>query len=280
MTHRLSLRIIFFSIGLILLLTLLLRIGNAQTAPNQSRTPVLVELFTSEGCSSCPPADALLAKLSRDQPVASAQIIILGEHVDYWDHLGWRDRFSSAQYTERQRQYGSRLKVDDIYTPQMVVNGSEQFVGNDAAHALRAIAQASHTAKLSLSLSRPTTNGRRITSSDLRPDAAPANSGRPLRRTGRPLRLHQRPPRRKRRPPPPARWRRTHPRTRRQPKRSRLWPPSLRPRPPQRLRPRQHATGRLRPATRPGSGPRRRLHCCHAIILPIAESSALAEHLE
>lgn len=168
MDNKPSLRTIILSIGLILLLTLLFRMGNAQTAPNRTRTPVLVELFTSEGCSSCPPADALLAKLSHDQPVASAQIIILGEHVDYWDHLGWRDRFSSAQYTERQREYGSRLEVDDIYTPQMVVNGSEQFVGNDAAHALRAItqaSQASRTPRLSLALSRPTMNGRRLSAS-------------------------------------------------------------------------------------------------------------------
>ena len=153
-----------------------MRIGNAQTPPDQSRTPVLVELFTSEGCSSCPPADALLAKLSRDQPVASAQIIILGEHVDYWDQLGWHDRFSSAQYTERQRQYGTRFKVDDIYTPQMVVNGSEQFVGNDAAHALRAIAQASRPTQRSSSPSlNPWSNGHRVSASVSTADAALAN---------------------------------------------------------------------------------------------------------
>ena len=163
MTMRFQLHPIALGIALIAFLPCL---AEAQTAPRQNRTPVLVELFTSEGCSSCPPADALLAKLSRDQPVATAEIIVLGEHVDYWDHLGWQDRFSSPRYTERQRQYGSRFKVDDIYTPQMIVNGSDQFVGNDAAHALRAITHASQSAQAArLSLSRPVVNGHSISAS-------------------------------------------------------------------------------------------------------------------
>jgi hypothetical protein len=132
----------------------------AQTA-KADRTPVLVELFTSEGCSSCPPADALLAKLDRIQPVAGAEIIVLGEHVDYWDE-DWRDRFSSHQYTERQNQYSSRLHFDGPYTPQMIVDGTDQFVGNDGPHALRAIQHAAQTTKLPLTLSRPVVDGNRI----------------------------------------------------------------------------------------------------------------------
>src|SRR5580765_5683547 len=121
-------------------------VGGAQTSQT-GRTPVLVELFTSEGCSSCPPADALLAKLDRDQPVNGTEIIVLGEHVDYWDNGGWHDRFSSHQYTDRQTQYSARLKFDDVYTPQMIVDGTDQFVGNDASHALRSIQRAAQSSK-------------------------------------------------------------------------------------------------------------------------------------
>jgi hypothetical protein len=128
-------------------------------------TPVLVELFTSEGCSSCPPADALLAKLDHDQPVTGAEIIVLGEHVDYWDELGWHDRFSSHQYTDRQTQYSRRIGVDDVYTPQMIVDGTVQFVGNDASHALRAIQHAAQSSKLNLTLSQPVVDGRTISAS-------------------------------------------------------------------------------------------------------------------
>jgi hypothetical protein len=140
------------------------RTSAAQTAQT-NRTPVLVELFTAEGCSSCPPADALLAKLDHGQPIDGAEIIVLGEHVDYWDNLGWHDRFSSHQYTERQNQYCGRLRVEGPYTPQMIVDGTDQFVGNDAAHAVRAIQHAAQNSKVKLTLSQPVVDGRKISAS-------------------------------------------------------------------------------------------------------------------
>jgi len=101
-------------------------------------TAVVVELFTSEGCSSCPPADALLEKLV-SAPQAGVQVIALGQHVDYWDRLGWKDRFSSASLTARQQTYGTRFNNDSIYTPQMIVDGRAEFVGSDASAARKAI---------------------------------------------------------------------------------------------------------------------------------------------
>ena len=150
--------------------------SSAQTA-QKNRMPVLVELFTSEGCSSCPPADALLAKLDQSQPIAGAEIIVLGEHVDYWDNLGWHDRFSAHQYTDRQSQYSARLNVDGVYTPQMIVDGTDQFVGNDAPHAVRAIQHAEQTPKLTLTVSQPVVDGRKVSSSVSIPPSAVQTKG-------------------------------------------------------------------------------------------------------
>ncbi|NYF80801.1 DUF1223 domain-containing protein [Granulicella arctica] len=101
---------------------------------------VLVELFTSEGCSSCPPADALLRQINGTKTASGQLIVGISEHVTYWNSLGWSDPFSSSVYTARQDAYGVSLGLDSIYTPQMVVNGTEQFVGSsngDLAKALR-----------------------------------------------------------------------------------------------------------------------------------------------
>jgi hypothetical protein len=118
--------------------------GSTQTTPSDlnhsaKRVPVVLELFTSEGCSSCPPADALLAKVAEQQPVAGADVIALEEHVDYWDHQGWVDPFSSAQWTQRQRDYALRLADHGVYTPELVVNGRSGFVGSRASETYRAI---------------------------------------------------------------------------------------------------------------------------------------------
>jgi len=112
-----------------------------------ARTPVLVELFTSEGCSSCPPADALLAKLDELQPVAGVTVIALEEHVDYWDHQGWRDPFSSADFTARQQRYAGLLHLESPYTPEMVIDGRSEFVGNDSERALHELASAARSPK-------------------------------------------------------------------------------------------------------------------------------------
>ena len=114
--------------------------------------PVIVELFTSEGCSSCPPADALLAKLDQQARLGSAEIIALEEHVDYWDQLGWRDPYSSSQWTERQQDYAAAFRNDGVYTPQMVVDGRTEFVGSSTSKAKIAIEEAAREPKAEITL--------------------------------------------------------------------------------------------------------------------------------
>jgi len=114
-----------------------------QPAPAPAASvPVVVELFTSEGCSSCPPADAVLIDLLEHQPVAGVQIIGLSEHVDYWDRQGWKDPFSSHLFTQRQNGYATAGGSADVYTPQMFVDGSAPLVGSDRAAAIAAIRRA------------------------------------------------------------------------------------------------------------------------------------------
>jgi hypothetical protein len=125
-------------------------------AAQPDRTPVLVELFTSEGCSTCPPADALLSKLESLQPIDGAQVIALEEHVDYWNHDGWIDSYSSLDWTLRQQAYVDRFKGKSPFTPQMVVDGQSQFVGNNAREAQTAIEEAAHRTKTQISITGTT----------------------------------------------------------------------------------------------------------------------------
>ncbi len=114
-------------------------VGGPRGTVARAPVPILVELFTSEGCSSCPPADVFLQRLVDSQPLPDVQIVALGQHVTYWDHQGWRDRFASPALTERQERYGAALHVEPVYTPQMVVDGRFQFAGSDTKAGRQAI---------------------------------------------------------------------------------------------------------------------------------------------
>ena len=121
----------------------------------------VVELFTSEGCSSCPPADALIARVQQQDK--DLPVYVLAYHVDYWDRQGWKDVFSNAAYTKRQQQYASWLKLESIYTPQVVVNGQTEFVGSEAGTLARSIKDAlQQTDELQLSLSSLQLTGGRL----------------------------------------------------------------------------------------------------------------------
>jgi hypothetical protein len=154
-----------------LLLALLLAFAPYEAAP---KTPVLVELFTSEGCSSCPPADAVLTRLLREQPVANVEIIPLSLHVDYWDRLGWRDPFSSKAFTDRQQAYSKIFGEDKLYTPQIVVDGRDETTGGDEPAARRLVQTAAARPHLPLRVDARTSGMSVRLSIDL--PAAPADS--------------------------------------------------------------------------------------------------------
>jgi len=125
-----------------------------QTAPPGTRMPVVVELFTSEGCSSCPPADELLKRLTETQPVAGAEVIALEQHVDYWNRLGWADPFSAEEFSARQGTYADTFGSMGVYTPQMIIDGQTEFPGGNQPKAQAAIANAARTPKATISLAQ------------------------------------------------------------------------------------------------------------------------------
>src|SRR6267143_701408 len=126
--------------------------------PVSARTPVVVELFTSEGCSSCPPADALLVRLAEEPLAGNVQLIALEEHVDYWNDLGWTDPFSSRDWTERHYVYAGALKNRNPYTPQMVVDGTVELTGSQPQKARQAILEAAGKPKVAVILERRNAN--------------------------------------------------------------------------------------------------------------------------
>ena len=124
----------------------------AGVAAAQSRTPVVVELFTSEGCSSCPPADDLLWRLESASPSLSIEVIALSEHVDYWNQLGWQDRFSSPLFSARQQEYGRAFRQDNVYTPQIVINGQTEVLGSDSRRVLQEIRRAADGSRANIEM--------------------------------------------------------------------------------------------------------------------------------
>jgi len=129
---------------------------NAADASTPGRNPVLVELFTSEGCSSCPPADVVLQKLDTFQPVAGAQLIVLSEHVTYWDHDGWKDPNSSPALTDRQSSYEPVVGEKEVFTPQMIVDGTEELHLGNSQQTEDLLKKAATTPKIPVRISNVT----------------------------------------------------------------------------------------------------------------------------
>lgn len=146
--------------------------SSAADSPSHG-TPVLIELFTSEGCSSCPPADRLLVDLDHTQPVSGADLIVLSEHVDYWNSLGWRDPWSSAFFTERQGSYADHFGLRSTYTPQLVVNGEAEASGNDWGQAKKECEKALAEQKVPIRISNVTLDGSNALQAHLETDALP-----------------------------------------------------------------------------------------------------------
>ena len=133
-------------------------VGGMQHGP---KVPVVAELFTSEGCSSCPPADDLLRELIKAQSVDGVEVLGLSSHVDYWDRLGWRNPFSSPFFSARQTTYGSDVfRSDGIYTPQLVVDGSLEAIGSDKGAVRRILLEAAKRPKAAVTVTVAGENDR------------------------------------------------------------------------------------------------------------------------
>lgn len=150
--HFIDLKIIYFTsmkklVFLGVLLVIIFTLSFYSYREEGTDKTVVIELFTSQGCSSCPAADKLLMELAQNE-----NVIPLSFHVSYWNYLGWKDPYSSDQYTERQRAYAKKLHLSSIYTPQMIVNGTNEFVGSNRGKAVNAIRNAKTSQKIKLKI--------------------------------------------------------------------------------------------------------------------------------
>jgi hypothetical protein len=134
--------------------------GNHATATGAA-TPVLVELFTSEGCSTCPPADAALERMDTLQPVPGAQLIVLSEHVDYCNHDGWTDPYSSSSITNRQNGYVRALGLKTAYTPQIFIDGTAELQLSDTTQARQTFQKAASVSKVPITITSATIEGNK-----------------------------------------------------------------------------------------------------------------------
>ena len=146
-----------FAIALAMILVAIAARADQMVSTTVSDSPVVVELFTSEGCSSCPPADAYLGKLA-----VRHDILPLAFHVNYWDYIGWKDPFASAEATERQYSYGHALGLNMVYTPQMVIGGTHDAVGSNEDAVSRAIEMDQSRPKLKLAVVRDASGAYRV----------------------------------------------------------------------------------------------------------------------
>lgn len=123
----------------------------AKKVTAESKGFAVIELFTSEGCSSCPSADELVSKILSE---GKQNVYIVSFHVDYWNRLGWKDNFSQAAFSARQQQYSRHLSLDGMYTPQIVVNGTDQFVGSNETHLRSSISNMNQQSNLTVEASK------------------------------------------------------------------------------------------------------------------------------
>ncbi|WP_345235931.1 DUF1223 domain-containing protein [Hymenobacter saemangeumensis] len=149
------------------------RLPLPQSVRGAGKIPVVVELFTSEGCSSCPAADEALRELAASQSLPGIEVVALGLHVDYWNRLGWKDSFSSSEFTERQRVYAQRFG-EGSYTPQAVVNGRYELVGSRRQALREAVLQAAQAPRASVRLTQAAQGTLQVTVDDQPVGSQPA----------------------------------------------------------------------------------------------------------